>query len=307
MFGFFVVGAVELIIPLAMLFFSLGEVVVSANNLYSILKDDQSKELANLLIKQEVSEQAQHIPSSISQQIFPESIPQEVLASLDSVKVRVEHLNFNYLDHQVIKDLNVEFKSNTSYLISGESGIGKTSFINCITGLETSYSGNIFIDCYDANQQLLASYEARSGIQRQICCHLSQRIHIFTNTVRENLRIANLQASDQQIIQVLNQVGLDYLATDLNEVIGEGNRMLSGGEMRRIGVARLLLSDAKLITLDEPTESIDSYLESQILQQIFSFSKQQKATVIMISHNRNNHSYTDVRLNYRQKQTTEIK
>lgn len=294
-FGFFVVGVIELVLPLAGLFFSLGQVVISASNLYSLLKDRQAELIAeeNIAIHQErqVKNKADYT------NFYPKTIEQSILDRLDSVQVSIKDLNFNYLDNKIIKHLNADFKDNTSYLIRGESGTGKTTLANCIIGIENSYSGLIEIKLLDANKQLITSLNAKDGMHRHLCAHLSQRVHIFINTVRDNLKIANPQATDEQIITVLNKVGLDYLATDLDRVL-LGYRYLSGGEVRRLGVARILLTNAKLIVLDEPTESIDNVLEQQILNLIFEHSKQKKATLLMISHNKNNLDYYEHIVNF---------
>jgi ATP-binding cassette subfamily C protein CydC len=91
--------------------------------------------------------------------------------------------------------------------------------------------------------------------------------------------------NDQRLISVLNKVGLSVLTQGDNPLdawIGEGGRQLSGGEQRRIGVARVLLRDAPLLLLDEPTEGLDKRTEREILALLFEFAKNK--TVLMISH-----------------------
>ena len=96
---------------------------------------------------------------------------------------------------------------------------------------------------------------------------VSQRVHIFSDTLRENLRLAAPDADDARLSEVLQQVGLGKLLdsdSGLNARLGEGGRQLSGGEQRRLGIARALLHPAPLLLLDEPTEGLDAETEQQI-------------------------------------------
>ena len=121
---------------------------------------------------------------------------------------------------------------------------------------------------------------------------VSQRVHLFSGTLRDNLVLAlpyianeKRSAHDDQLKQVLSQVGLGHLLIGdkpLNMWMGEGGRQLSGGEQRRIGVARALLRDAPLLLLDEPTEGLDKRTEREILSTLFAFAEHK--TVLMISH-----------------------
>ncbi|CAK8736697.1 Heterocyst differentiation ATP-binding protein HepA [Sodalis praecaptivus] len=111
-----------------------------------------------------------------------------------------------------------------------------------------------------------------------------QRVHIFSATLRDNLRLAAQDANDEQLCAVVRQVGLEKLLAGegLNAWLGEGGRALSGGEQRRMGIARALLHAAPLWLLDEPTEGLDAVTEQQILQLLTTLG--QGRTVIIVTH-----------------------
>uniref|UniRef100_UPI00046417D8 ATP-binding cassette domain-containing protein n=1 Tax=Franconibacter pulveris TaxID=435910 RepID=UPI00046417D8 len=111
-----------------------------------------------------------------------------------------------------------------------------------------------------------------------------QRVHLFSATLRENLLLASPAASDEALRAVLKRVGLEKLLEEngLNVWLGEGGRQLSGGELRRLAIARALLHDAPLLLLDEPTEGLDAETESQILDLLADVLKAK--TVLMVTH-----------------------
>jgi len=131
---------------------------------------------------------------------------------------------------------------------------------------------------------------------------VSQRVYIFSGTLRDNLILAQPASevpsfstyaekkavqdlNDIKLLSVLDKVGLSTLTQGNNPFdawLGEGGRQLSGGEQRRIGVARAILHNAPILLLDEPTEGLDKRTEREILRLLFEFA--QNKTLVMISH-----------------------
>ena len=123
-------------------------------------------------------------------------------------------------------------------------------------------------------------------LRRQIC-FLTQRVHVFSDTLRQNLQFASAdKISDEKMIEVLHQVGLSKLLEQegkgLNLWLGDGGRPLSGGEQRRLGLARILLNNAPILLLDEPTEGLDRETERQILRLILQHAENK--TLIIVTH-----------------------
>ena len=200
--------------------------------------------------------------------------------------LQIEDIHFGYRDDQhVLQGLSLEIKAGQKVALLGPTGCGKSSLLALITREWQAQQGHIKLDGLP-----LSDYSER-GLRDAITV-ISQRIYLFAGTLRENLVLAlpviedeKRTAHDARLIDVLQRVGLGALLTGdkpLDMWIGEGGRQLSGGEQRRIGVARALLRDAPLLLLDEPTEGLDKRTEREILSLLFEFA--QDKTLLMISH-----------------------
>ncbi|WP_144210981.1 heme ABC transporter ATP-binding protein/permease CydC [Shewanella donghaensis] len=212
----------------------------------------------------------------------------------DEIEINLSDIHFGYhADTSVLKGLNLQVKQGQKVALLGPTGCGKSSLLGLVTREWLPQQGSISLSGHD-----IADYDETS--LRSAMTVVSQRIHLFAGTVRDNLAIAlphiegqKIKANDERFITVLKQVGLETLLTSktvtdrgeeigLDSWIGDGGRQLSGGEQRRIGVARALLRDAPILLLDEPTEGLDKRTEREILRLLFSFAENK--TLLMISH-----------------------
>lgn len=147
--------------------------------------------------------------------------------------------------------------------IVGESGAGKSTFIDIIAGFLQPSSGSV-----EVNGQEMSSL-MRDDWAEQIA-YIPQHPYIFPTSIKENIRFYEPDATDEEVERVVEEIGLssliDQLPGKLNERIGEGGRALSGGQEQRISMARALLSKRPIILLDEPTAHLDIETEFEIKQ-----------------------------------------
>lgn len=203
--------------------------------------------------------------------------------------VRFEQVEFGYpqRDEMVLKGLSFDVLAGQKVAILGKTGSGKSTIFQLLNRNYEPTSGQIWL-----NSCKLEAYP--EATLRAKLVTLSQRVHIFSSSLKDNLLMGNQSASDEQLENVVKQVGLGYLleSEGLNLWLGEGSRPLSGGEQRRLGLARLLLSEAELVLLDEPTEGLDRDTEQQIITLIFQHC--QHKTLLMITHRTQGLEHFDV-------------
>lgn len=171
--------------------------------------------------------------------------------------------------------------------IVGQSGSGKSTLLQIFLGF-CAYQGDIFID--NQNFNTIDSTQFRHQI-----AYLSQQTMLLPMTIADNLRLPDPTASDDKLWQILAQVGLKplikALPNQLDTQLGERGSGLSGGQQRRLAVAQLLLQDAQLWLLDEPTEHLDSDTAAEInrlLQQVT-----RGKTVLWVTHDATNLPWLD--------------
>ncbi|CNB40410.1 cysteine/glutathione ABC transporter membrane /ATP-binding protein [Yersinia intermedia] len=234
LFVFTSLAAFEALLPVAGAFQHLGQVIASATRVAQLM--EQQPEVT-----------------------FPTSGP--VVTS--QVALEVTGLSFTYPQQPlpVLQNISLSLAAGEHIALLGRTGCGKSTLLQLLTRAWDASQGSITL-----NGEPLANYDENT--LRQMMTVVSQRVHVFSSTLRENLLLACPAASDAQLKTVLEQVGLANLLDNsegLNAWMGDGGRPLSGGEQRRLGIARALLHPAPLLLLDEPTEGLDAETEQQIL------------------------------------------
>lgn len=173
-------------------------------------------------------------------------------------------------DKTFMTPVNAKVKPGEILVLRGKSGSGKSTLALGLLGL-LPYSGSISIGGIQI-REISTPYKYVSASL--------QHGHIFNTSLRENLKIANSDVTDEEILRMLKILELNHIALD--EILGEFGRPLSGGEAKRLGVARALLSKTPIIILDEPTEHLDAQLAERLETRIS--AECQHRALIVITH-----------------------
>lgn len=246
----------EILMPIGSAFLHIGQVIASAENVTEIIEQQP-------LVK------------------FEGNLHFEAQSAVENagVLIQTKGVHFHYPNRQdiALKDLNLSIQLGEKVAILGKTGSGKSTLLQLLVRNYDPQQGNIQL----AGKNI--SHYSENSLRQQMC-FLTQRVHIFSDTLRNNLQLANPQPiEDLRMKSVLAQVGLANLAEQgLDQWLGDGGRPLSGGEQRRLGLARVLLNDAPILLLDEPTEGLDRETERQVLELIFQHC--QDKTLLMVTH-----------------------
>ncbi len=198
----------------------------------------------------------------------------------DMEGIRFENVVFSYRkDVPVLDNVSLDIKRGRVTAIAGESGCGKSTIVNMLLRFYDAEEGRITLDGRDylsMNPQEL---------RKQIIM-VPQSVYVFSGSIRENLLLADAEASDEELWEVLDQVKLGDWAREqergLDEYVGDAGSRLSGGQRQKIGIARALLSGAEYIIFDEATSAVDEQNEQEIWQCIGQLADTR--TLIIISH-----------------------
>lgn len=197
----------------------------------------------------------------------------------EPITLTLRDVSFSYPGQaqNALNTLTLLAKPGEHIAILGRTGCGKSTLLQLLTRAWNPQHGEILF-----NDRPISSLSESS--LRQSISVVPQRVHLFSATLRDNLLLAAPQASDDVLSEILCRVGLEKLLEDdgLNAWLGEGGRQLSGGELRRLAIARAVLHDAPLMLLDEPTEGLDATTESQMLELISDVMRDK--TVLMVTH-----------------------
>lgn len=200
--------------------------------------------------------------------------------------IRLEHVSCAYDDGvEVLHDISFDFKPGTCTAILGETGAGKTTLIRVILGLMMPKGGKAEIYQGVASPSAIGKRVAElSPLTRCNLAYVPQGNTLLSGTVRDNLRLGKLSATDEEMEEALRLSCAEFLfgtSAGLDTMCGEQGSGLSEGQAQRIAIARALLRDCPVLLLDEATSALDPDTERQLLSNILS---DKRRTVIFITH-----------------------
>lgn len=191
----------------------------------------------------------------------------------------VKQVTFGYGEEQILDHVSVEIPQGSIVGIMGKSGSGKSTLLKLLMRFFPVQEGNVQIshtDLHDINTKNLRNMES----------FVTQDTHLFHDSIRNNLRIAKPDATEEEIWEACKKASIHEFILSLprgyDTPVGELGDTLSGGERQRLGLARAFLHQADLMLLDEPTSNLDSLNEAVILKAL----KEEKGnrTVVLVSH-----------------------
>jgi ATP-binding cassette subfamily C protein CydCD len=195
--------------------------------------------------------------------------------------VRFEEVSFTYPGSQspALKHISFELKPGQRIAVVGPSGGGKSTLVNLLLQFQEIETGDVCIGS--------ASLHGLDPVKvRGLCAVVPQTTYFFNTSIRENLRLGNPLANQEQLKAAAQSARIHDFITSLPQgydtLIGEQGTRLSGGERQRLAIARALIKDAPLLILDEPTANIDPVSEKEILEGLLSMAKER--TMLLITH-----------------------
>jgi putative ABC transport system ATP-binding protein len=197
--------------------------------------------------------------------------------------LEVKKLSYKYNDQEILKDINYTFEKNKIYSIIGKSGVGKSTFLSLISGLEFSQQGELFY-----NQKKVTHYAS----YRRNISYIFQSFNLvsYLSTV-ENLKLAiaihNKTSNIESVETILGQLGIR--GENLTKRCSE----LSGGQQQRVAIARAVALDTELIIADEPTGNLDRDNAKQVMR-LFQRLKESGKCVVIVTHDTSLEKHSDV-------------
>ncbi len=197
--------------------------------------------------------------------------------------IRFKELEFSYFGSRkkIFENLSIDLKLKRKIGITGETGSGKSTFIDLLMGLLLPTNGKVFIDDIELNNKNLRSWQSKIS-------HVPQNIFLINESILKNITfgINGEMTDEQKLMKSIKDAQLDNFIKDLpdgiNTEIGENGINISGGQKQRIGIARALYKSKEILILDEATSALDYETEKNIMKNIIKNNK--NITLISISH-----------------------
>ena len=213
------------------------------------------------------------------EEMHKDSLEHGTREDFNGYDIEFSHVTFGYGEKLVLKDVSFTLKQNHSYALVGASGSGKSTIAKLISGFYKVDEGAIRIGGH-----ALEEYSEKAVLEN--IAFVFQDVKLFKTSLYENVALADPSADRQKVMEAFRRAGCDSILDKFKErentLIGSQGVYLSGGEKQRIGIARAILKDARIIIMDEASAAVDPENEHE-LQKAFAELMKDK-TVIMIAH-----------------------
>ena len=276
---------------IAILIFYSGKLIanneLSVNNFFSFLaammlayQPVRSLSTLNIIIHEGLSAAARILPVVDTKNLIKNTEnAKEINIRNGGIKFKDVLFSYKKSDGDVLKKVNLEFEGGKMTSLVGHSGSGKSTILNLIPRFYDCNSGDISIDDQSIYNVTIESLRKNISL-------VSQETTLFDDTIKNNIKYANLDASDEEIFEAAKLSHCDEFIDNLPEkyetLIGEDGVRLSGGEKQRISIARAMLKKSSIILLDEATSSLDSETEMKIQDALKILTKDK--TTVVIAH-----------------------
>ncbi len=278
-------------IMIAILIFYSGKLMsanqLNINNFFSFLaammlayQPVRALSTLNMNLNQGISAASRIIPI-IDQEHKIKDIDNAKNIIIKNSEIKFKKVNFSYevSGEETLKSIDLEFKGGKMTSLVGHSGSGKSTILNLIPRFFDAQSGDILID----DQSI---YKTKIKSLREQISMVSQETTLFDDTIKNNIKYANDNATDEEVFKVSKlsfcEDFINNLPNKYETVIGENGIRLSGGEKQRLSIARAMMKKSSIILLDEATSSLDSETESKIQEALKILTKNK--TTIVIAH-----------------------
>ena len=276
---------------IAILIFYSGKLIanneLSVNNFFSFLaammlayQPVRSLSTLNIIVHEGLAAAARILPVVDTKNLIKNTEDaKEINIQNGGIKFKDVLFSYKKSDGDVLKKVNLEFEGGKMTSLVGHSGSGKSTILNLIPRFYDCKSGDISIDDQSIYNVTIESLRKNISL-------VSQETTLFDDTIKNNIKYANLDASDEEIFEAAKLSHCDEFIDNLPEkyetLIGEDGVRLSGGEKQRISIARAMLKKSSIILLDEATSSLDSETEMKIQDALKILTKDK--TTIVIAH-----------------------
>ena len=269
MMVFALLAAFEVLMPLPVAFQYLSHVRYSASRLRDVVRSEPESEAK---IETEIE----------TESVRNNSADTRLLKERLSGDIHFANVRCGYqTDQPVLDDCSLSVKAGTHFAVIGKTGCGKSTMARLLSRSIEPFSGRITLD-----EQSITAFSDQALYSN--ITFVPQKTHVFSGTLRDNLTLAQPEANDGQLQKVIERTGLTELAAAadesslLDQWIGQGGILLSGGEQRRLAMARALLRPSSVLVLDEPCEGLDVISERRLMNEVLNAFK--LSTVFLITH-----------------------